>query len=480
MKFKTTLAMASIAVFAMACGQANAPQPKTDKTSEADTPKTGLSNIQVVKAADGYSAWLVTEPSIPIVAIRMAWKGGETSDPQGKDGATDLLAYMMNEGAGDLDSKAFATRMEELNMSFSCSSGNDWTACSMSTLSENFEEAMELVRLGLTETRFDQEPYDRAIEETLISLRRAETSPGTIAQRALYASIYPDHPYARYSTPETIKAVEIADLKSQRDRIMTKDTLLVTAVGDIEPARLKTVMEKTFAGLPEKSQALKLDEVVLKPAPKDPVVKELPQPQSLITFTAPGLKRDDPDFFAAYVTNYILGGGGFSARLMDEIREKRGLTYGIYTRMTTYDHLGLWSGSAQTMNEKAGELIARTKAELHKMATEGPTEKELADAKSYLTGAYPLSFDSNAKIAGAIMGIRQEELGLDYIATRNAKVEAITLEDVKRVAAKYLEPENFTFIAVGQPKGLDSISAFYEEALKPEPEPDAKEEAEKE
>ena len=185
MKFKTTLAMASIAIFAMACGQANAPQPKTDKTSEADTPKTGLSNIQVVEAADGYSAWLVTEPSIPIVAIRMAWKGGETSDPQGKDGATDLLAYMMNEGAGDLDSKAFATRMEELNMSFACSSGNDWTACSMSTLSENFEEAMELVRLGLTETRFDQEPYDRAIEETLISLRRAETSPGTIAPELL-------------------------------------------------------------------------------------------------------------------------------------------------------------------------------------------------------------------------------------------------------------------------------------------------------
>ncbi len=471
MNFKTSLALASLAVLVMACGQKGDTPPKPEKTTEADKPKTGLSNIQVVEAADGYSAWLVTEPSIPIVAINMAWKGGETSDPDGKDGATDLLAYMMNEGAGELDSKAFATRMEELNMSFGCSSGNDWTSCSMSTLAANFEEAMDLVRLGLTETRFDAEPFKRAVEETLISLKRSETSAGTIATRALYETIYPDHPYAQYATKETVEAVTVADLTSQRDRIMTKDTMLVTVVGDIAPDRLKAAMETTFAALPEKSDVKPLDDVVLKAAATEPVVKTLPQPQSLVTFTAPGLKRDDPDFFAAYVTNYILGGGGFSARLMDEIREKRGLTYGIYSSLSAQDHLGLWRGSAQTMNEKAGEMIARTQAELYKMATDGPTEKELADAKSYLTGAYPLGFDSNSKIAGAMMGIRQENLGLDYIATRNSKVDAITLDDVKRVAATYLQPENFTFIVVGQPEGIADIPTIYAEAIKPEAEP---------
>ena len=280
------------------------------------------------------------------------------------------------------------------------------------------------------------------------------------------SAIYPEgHPYGLYATEESVSAVTTDDLRLQRDVIMTKDTLLVTAVGDVSPERLKTTMEQTFAGLPDTSAALTPDDVILKAPIAEPIVKDLPQPQSLITFTAPGLKRDDPDFFAAYVTNYILGGGGFSSRMMDEIREKRGLTYGIRTGLSAQDHLGTWGGSSQTANENVGELIARTKVELHKMATDGPTEEELADAKSYLTGAYPLSFDSNAKIARAMMGIRQEELGLDYIATRNAKVEAITLDDVKRVSAAYLKPENFTFVAVGQPEGLGEIDAIYNAAL---------------
>ena len=169
----------------------------------------------------------------------MAWSGGETSDPEGLTGATGLMTYMMNEGAGELDSNAYATRMEELNMSFGCTSGDDWTSCSMSTLSENFEEAMDMVRMGLTETRFDAAPFERSIEETLIALQRAETNPGTLARRALYETIYPEgHPYARYATPDTVQAVTVDDLRTQRDNIMVQDTLLITAVGDISEERL--------------------------------------------------------------------------------------------------------------------------------------------------------------------------------------------------------------------------------------------------
>lgn len=434
---------------------------------EAEAPKTGLSNIQIVEADAGYSAWLVTEPAIPIVSVNMAWRGGETSDPDGKEGASSLMVYMMNEGAGDMDSNAYATRMEELNMSFGCSTGNDWTSCSMSTLSENFEEAMEMVRLGLTETRFDEDPYMRAMEETLIGIQQSATSAGTIATRAMYEAIYPDHPYAEYATHDSVMAVAVEDAIAQRDAIMTKDTLLVTVVGDIAPDRLKAAMETTFAGLPETSSVEPLEEVVLKDPPVEPIVKDLVQPQSLVLWVGPGLKRDDEDFFSAYVTNYILGGGGFSARLMDEIREKRGLTYGIYTQLSTSDHLGRWMGSAQTANENVGELIGRTQAELYRLATEGPTEAEMADAKSYLTGAYPLGFDSNSKIAGQMMGVRQEELGLDYFATRNDMVNAVTIDDVRRVAAEFLMPEKFTFIVVGQPEGMDEIESFYEDSLNP-------------
>ena len=469
MSWKTIGLSLTLATALTACGPKTDDKPVKTDTSQAEV-KTGLSNIQVVKAKDGYSAWLVTEPSIPIVAVNMSWKGGATSDPEGLAGVAGLMTYMMNEGAGDLDSNAFATRMEELNMSFGCSSGTDWVSCSMSTLSANFEDAMELVRLGLTETRFDEAPFERAIEETMIGLKQGETSPGVIASHALIEALYPaDHPYAVYETPESVEAITIDDLRARKDALLTRGTLLVTAVGDIEPDRLNKVMQTTFADLPETGSIAEFGDVVLKPAAAEPIVKLLPQPQSRVVFVAPGLKRDDPDFFAAYVTNYILGGGGFSARLMDEIREKRGLTYGIYSSLGLEDHLGTWNGSAQTANENAGELIGRTKAELYKMATDGPTQKELEDAKSYLTGAYPLSFDSNAKIAGAMMSIRQEGLGLDYIATRNDMVEAVTLDDVKRVAATYLKPENFTFIVVGQPEGMDEIEAFYEDSLAPEP-----------
>ena len=284
--------------------------PPVVETVEEEA-KTGLSNIQVVEASGGYSAWLVSEPAIPIVSINMAWSGGETSDPEGLTGATGLMTYMMNEGAGELDSNAYATRMEELNMSFGCTSGDDWTSCSISTLSENFEEAMDMVRMGLTETRFDAAPFERSIEETLIALQRAETNPGTLARRALYETIYPEgHPYARYATPDTVQAVTVDDLRTQRDNIMVQDTLLITAVGDISEERLLAAMESTFADLPVSGTTAVVEDVVLLDAPAEPVVRDLPQPQSLVAFTAPGVDRDDPDFFAAYVANYILGGGG--------------------------------------------------------------------------------------------------------------------------------------------------------------------------
>ena len=266
MNWMTSAACIALLGTLAACETTPAPTVETAPVADAaetvskDAPKTGLSNIQVIETSDGYSAWLVTEPSIPIISINMAWKGGETSDPIGKEGATSLMTYMMNEGGGDLDSKAYATRMEELNMSFGCSTGNDWTSCSMSTLSENLEPAMELVRLGLIETRFDEAPYTRAVEETLVSLKQSETSAGTIARKALYEAIYPDHPYAKYGTEESVLAISIDDLIAQRDAIMTKDTLLVTAVGDVSPDRLKSVMEMTFADLPEESQVQPLDE----------------------------------------------------------------------------------------------------------------------------------------------------------------------------------------------------------------------------
>jgi zinc protease len=413
---------------------------------------SALADIQVVTSPGGVTAWLVSESFVPIVAMEMAWKGGATAEPPGKEGAGWVLAYMMNEGAGDMDTRAYGARMSELNMEFFCGVRSDWTSCGMTTLKETADESFDMLRLAFEDLRFDDEPFERAKRELAVGLMQAETQPGTIGGRAMMSALAEGHPYSRYATPDTAGEVTKDDVKTLMDQLMTKDRLIVVVVGDITAEELKPKLDEVFGGLPATSTIPDVPDVPPVPAPAEPIVKSLPIPQTLVMFNGPGLKRSDPDFYAAYVLNYILGGGGFSSRLVDDIREDRGLTYGIGTNLSIQPHFWRWTGSSSTMNDKAGEVVRLVKEHIAKLGAEGPTETELADAKAYLTGAFPLSFDSNAKIAKNLMGFRQDDLGVDYVANRNDLINAVTLADVKRVAATYMKPENFTFVLVGQPK----------------------------
>jgi zinc protease len=423
---------------------------KDESAAAKDT--SALADIQVVTSPGGVTAWLVSENFVPIVAMEMAWKGGSAVEPAGKDGLGWVLGYMMNEGAGDLDTSAFGERMEDLNLSFGCSVMTDWTGCGMTTLKESLNDSLEMVRLAFAEPRFDKEPIDRAKGELTIGLMQAETDPKTIASRAMMSSLAPGHPYSRYATPETVATITRDDIAALMKNLMTKDRLIVVVVGDITAEELKPKLDEVFGSLPATSTLPDVADVAPAAASAQPIVKPLPIPQTLITFSGPGLKRSDPDFYAAYVLNYILGGGGFSSRLVDDIREDKGLTYGIGTSLSVQPHFWRWSGSSSTMNDKASEVIRLVKEHIAKLGAEGPTEKELADAKSYLTGAFPLNFDSNAKIAKNLMSFRQDDLGVDYVSQRNDLINAVTMDDVKRVAAAYMKPENFTFVEVGQPK----------------------------
>ncbi len=404
----------------------------------------------------GISVWLVNEPAIPIVSIQAAWQGGYASDPVGLEGLAAAVTYQMNEGAGDLGSLAFQTRMEELNMSFGCSSGRDWTSCSVSMLRENAGEAMDLVALAFAEPRFDEGPFERARRETEVGLKQRETNPGFLAGDAIESALYPDHPYAREVSEESLAAITREAALAYKDRLMVRDRLLLTAVGAITPEALAPLIDTAFAGLPETSDLALPPPAGLNPPVTDPIIVDLPQPQSLVRFIAPGLQRDHPDFFTAYVLNYTLGGGGFESRLMKELRVERGLTYGISTGLDFGGELATWSGGGQTKNETAGEFVRLIRAELAGLAEGGITETELADAKAYLTGSYPLGFDSNAKIAGNMMSVRQQALGVDYFDRRNGAIEAVSLADVNRVAGEWLKPERFTFVLVGEPEGLDA------------------------
>ncbi|MBO6697177.1 MAG: insulinase family protein, partial [Henriciella sp.] len=269
------------------------------------------------------------------------------------------------------------------------------------------------------------------------------------------AALYPDHPYARNTSAESLAAITQDAMRAQKDLLMVQEGMLVTAVGAISPEELAPLIDKAVAGLPAESDTVEPENVALAEPAAAPITVELPQPQSLVSFAAPAMTREDPDFYTAVVLNYTFGGGGFESRLMKDLRVEKGLTYGVYTSVSAGDKLQLWSGGGQTKNESAGEFIAAVKANMTKMVDDGMTELELADAKSYLTGSYPLGFDSNAKIAGNMMGVRLDGLPVDFFDKRNAMVEAVTLDDVNRVAREYLNPENFTFVVVGEPEGLD-------------------------
>ena len=414
-----------------------------------------FATIQQFTTPGGVSVWLVEEPSIPILSLRMAWKAGETNDPEGLEGLTNAMVYHMNEGAGELDAQAFFKGMEELNMSFSCGATNESTYCNASMLTDNADASFDMIALAFAEPRFDDGPFERFKREQEVSLQTRETNPQYLASRARAAALYPDHAYARDTSAESLAALTQDAMRAQKDKLMVQDGMLVTAVGAMSPEELAPLIDKAVSGLPQSSETVETSDVVLAAPAPAPVVIDLPQPQSLVTFAAPAMTREDPDFYTAVVLNYTFGGGGFESRLMKDLRVAKGLTYGIYTQVSSQDKIQLWSGGGQTKNESAGEFIAGIKENMAAMVADGMTEEELSAAKAYLTGSYPLGFDSNAKIAARMMGVRLDDLPVDFFDKRNAMVEAVTLEDVNRIAAEYLSPENFTFIVVGQPEGLD-------------------------
>lgn len=457
MRIITLLSSAAIVCSLAACSPSSPSQP-------ADEPSSGLditihdgefATIQQFTTPGGVSVWLVEEPSIPILSLRMAWQAGSTNDPEGLEGLTNAMVYHMNEGAGELDAQAFFKGMEELNMSFSCGSSNESTFCNASMLTDNVDSSFEMIATAFAEPRFDDGPFERFKREQTVSLQTRETNAGFLAGRAVRNALYPDHSYAKETSVESIAAITQDDMRAQKDLLMVREGMLVTAVGAISPDELAPMIDQAVAGLPGSSEAIEADAVVLAEAAADPIVIDLPQPQSLVSFTGPAMTREDPDFYTAVVLNYTFGGGGFESRLMKDLRVERGLTYGVGTSVRAGDKIQTWAGSGQTKNESAGEFIEGVKENMVAMVEEGMTEAELAAAKSYLTGSYPLGFDSNAKIAANMMGVRLDGLPVDFFDKRNAMVEAVTLEDVNRVATSYLNPENFTFVVVGQPEGLD-------------------------
>ena len=410
--------------------------------------------VKEVTSPGGIKAWLVEEPSIPFVALELRFKGGASLDAPGKRGATNLMMGLLEEGAGDLDSRGFARAAETLAASFSYSAGDDAVSVSARFLTENRDQAVDLLRLSLVEPTFPEAAIDRVREQVLSAVRSDLKDPNAIAGSAFKALAFGDHPYGSpyQGTVESVSALTRDDLVAAHKAALARDRLYVSVVGDITADELGALLDHLLGALPETGAPM--------PGPADLTLEggvevvEFETPQSVAHFGQRGLERDDDDFFAAYVMNVILGGGGFESRLMTEVREKRGLTYGVYSYLVPKDHAALYLGSVASANDRIAEAIAVIRAEWQQLAEEGVTQEELDKAKALLTGAYPLRFDGNGAIARIMVGMQMDDLPIDYIETRNDKVNAVTREDVNRVARELLDPEGLQFVVVGKPEGL--------------------------
>lgn len=415
----------------------------------AASPSHAAAKIQRLVSPGGIEAWFVQDATVPLIAMEYAFAGGAAQDPQGKPGVGNLVASLLDEGSGDLDSKTFHERLERRAIELSFSSTRDYFRGSLRMLKDNKDEAFGLLHLALTSPHFDAADVERIRAQVLSGLRRETTNPTSLASRKFLEVAFGDHPYGRpgNGTLESVPKIDVPDMKDYVRRVIAKDTLRIAVVGDVDADTLGKLLDKTFGTLPAKASLTPVAEVEATRPPQRAFVP-LDVPQTVVTFGGPGIRRHDPNFMAAYVVNHILGGGS-SSRLYKEVREKRGLAYSVYESLLWMDHSALFIGNTGTRADRAGETVDAIEKEIRRMAEEGPTQKELDEAKSYLKGSQMLALDTSSKLAQALLQYQLDKLPIDYIEKRNAIVDAVTLDDAKKVA-KQLWDHGLLTVIVGR------------------------------
>lgn len=426
----------------LGCGMIGRPQP------------AAAIAIQRVEVA-GITAWLVEDHTNPLIALRFAFRGGATGDPAGQEGRAMMAMALLDEGAGPLDAQAFKTRLEDRAIRLSFDADRDAVGGTLQTLSEHRDEAFQLLRLALSEPRFADDAVARVRSQIEAGLRQDAEDPEAVAGRRFFAAMYPDSAYGRPvdGTLESIARLTADDFRSFVRTRLARGNLVIGAVGAITPAELTRLLTVAFAPLPAQPAALAVPTVTATATGAVTVV-DMAVPQSAIVFGQPGVMRADPAFYAATVLNQVLGGGGFTSILFDEVREKRGLVYSVSTQLAPFEGTALLLGGAGTGNERVGETLRVVEEVWRRVASDGVTAAQVADAKTYLTGSFPLRFTSSARIAAVLVATQLDNLGIDYLDRRNALIEAVTVDQVNALARRLLTPDALTFVVVGQPQGL--------------------------
>ena len=425
-------------------------------TAHAIAPaRTRAETIQRVVTPGGIEAWLVESYAVPLIALEFAMRGGAAQEPADKAGLATLLAGLLDEGAGPYDARAFHRAIEDLAIRLGFGCDRDTISGHMQSLARNRDEAFELLRLAVCAPRLETQAIDRVRGQIAAGLKRDANDPDALVAKAFREAAFPNHPYGRpvRGDLESLERLARDDLEALRGRLLARDNLVIAVVGAIDAATLAAKLDATFGALPREGRLDSVAEIDIHALGQRRIV-DLDVPQSTIRFGRPGLQRKDPDYFGAVVINHILGGGVFTARLFNEVREKRGLAYSVYSHLNEYDHCAMLVGGAATKNERARESLEVIQRQFADLAADGPTVDELDKAKKYLTGSYALRFDTSTKIAGQLVNLQLDGFEPSYLDERNGRIDAVTLDDARRVAKRLLGNGELLVSVAGRPQGL--------------------------
>jgi zinc protease len=408
--------------------------------------------VQTLNMGRDAQIWYVEDHTLPMIAMTVAIPAGSAYDPDGKAGLASFAAAMLDEGAGPYNSAAYQAALNGRAIRLSASPDRDWLLISLVTLKENAAAAFRLLGVALAKPRFDPEAISRVRAQILSGMQEDDEDPATVADKAFFEKFFAGHPYGHPVGGDRASVARItrADLVNFAHSHWVRGGIHIAVSGDIDAASLKTLIASAFSTLPDRAPP-PIPPVRRMGAPGVTLVA-MAVPQPNIVFGLPALSRADRDFIPSYVANYILGGGGFSSRLTAQVREKRGLTYDISTDVLTLRKAGLFAGQVATKAGSVNQTIAVIRDTMNDFAQNGPTQKEMDDAKTYLTGSFPLAFTSNTGIAGQLSAFQTAGLPVSYMQTRNDLINAVTIDDVRRVAKRLFHADRLTIAIAGSPE----------------------------
>lgn len=406
--------------------------------------------VERPRLANGVQLVLATQSSVPMVAIACLVDGGARLDPPGKAGLAGLTASLLGEGTKGRSSQEIARLVDSLGASLRTSAGQDWIEVGATVLARDFETGVDLIARSLREPTFPPEEVSRIRTEVLGELKASDDNPHMVAQRAFRKATFGNAPYGHPvdGTPEAVKRLSREDVVAFHRREIVPGRTLCAMVGDVSVERMREVATRLLGGW----EAAGTPAAEPSPAPTPPartVLVDMPVTQANIAIGQIGVARSSPDYFPILLMNHVLGGGGFTSRLMQKIRTEGGLAYGVSSSFASTRLPGPFQVVLQTKVASVAEAIRLVRGEIRRLHDEGATAEELEAAKDFLTGNFALRLDSSSKLAGFLAQVQYFGLGDDYVARYAERVRAVTVADVRRVAVEHLHPDALVEVVVG-------------------------------